>query len=112
MDVRVTVIGDSVFAAGIESTYLDGARIDFRRAEIFDLPHQYLELPNKVKMGCLDLVRQLGLRFGAIDLLLTSEGEYVFLEINPNGQWLWIEWVIGVPLTRTLCDLLALRSNS
>jgi glutathione synthase/RimK-type ligase-like ATP-grasp enzyme len=54
----------------------------------------------------MSLVRRLGLEFGAIDLLLTPQGDYVFLEINPNGQWLWLEQMTGVPLTKAMCDLL------
>jgi glutathione synthase/RimK-type ligase-like ATP-grasp enzyme len=106
LDVRVTVVGDRVFAVGIESTALDEGRIDFRRAEIFDLPHRMIDLPEGVSAACRDLVSRRGLAFGAIDLLPSEAGEYVFLEINPNGQWYWIEQVTGAPLTAALCDLL------
>jgi MvdD pre-ATP grasp domain/RimK-like ATP-grasp domain len=107
MDVRVTVIGAKLFAVGIQSTYVEEGRIDFRRAEIYDLPHTVLTLPERVHSLCIDLVRFLGLTFGAIDLILTPDGEYFFLEINPNGQWAWLELVTGIPLVKTLCDFLA-----
>ncbi|ODU03423.1 MAG: hypothetical protein ABS81_14110 [Pseudonocardia sp. SCN 72-86] len=105
MDVRVTVIGERAFAVGIEPVTED-ALIDFRRAEIYDLPHVPLTLPPGLEDRCVELVQRLGLRFGAIDLLRTPDGQYVFLEINPNGQWHWLEWLTGVPLTSALCDLL------
>jgi glutathione synthase/RimK-type ligase-like ATP-grasp enzyme len=111
-DVRVTVIGDELFAVGIDPAGDHAAAIDFRRADAFDLPHEPLTLPPPVHAGCLALVRRLGLQFGAIDLLLTGEGEYVFLEINPNGQWLWIELVTELPLTRAMADLLSRREES
>jgi len=107
MDVRVTVIGDRLFAVGIESADDEAARVDFRRTEAYDLVHRPLALPEPVKQACMSLVHRLGLRFGALDLLLTPEGDYVFLEINPNGQWLWLEEMTGLPLTRSMCDLLA-----
>jgi glutathione synthase/RimK-type ligase-like ATP-grasp enzyme len=47
------------------------------------------------------------LRFGAIDMIVTPEGRYVFLEINPNGQWRWIEDASGLPISDALCDALA-----
>jgi len=106
MDIRVTVIGRSLFAVGIDAAGVESGRVDFRRAEVFELPHHPIKLPRRVEKACLDLVEWLGLQFGAIDLLLTGEGEYVFLEINPNGQWLWIEWMTGLPLTKAICDLL------
>jgi hypothetical protein len=105
MDVRVTVIGEQLFAVGIKPIS-DAARVDFRRAEIYDLPHVSIDLPPALQVRSLKLVKSLGLRFGAIDLLLTPDGEYVFLEINPNGQWYWLEWVTGIPLTSAMCDLL------
>lgn len=112
MDVRVTVFGEELFAVGIQSADVEAARVDFRRAEIYDLPHVVLTLPESLSSLCIELVRRLDLKFGAIDLLLTPEGEYVFLEINPNGQWYWLEWVTGVPLTESLCNLLAARPES
>ena len=51
------------------------------------------------------LVKALGLCFGAIDLVLTPDGRYVFLEINPSGQWEWIESLTGLPISEALCDL-------
>jgi len=105
-DIRVTVIGEEVFAAGIESMTADEARIDFRKVEIWDLPHEPVILPDPVAAACLAIVRELGLRFGAIDLLETPERDYVFLEINPNGQWYWVEMMTGQPMARAMADLL------
>ena len=44
--------------------------------------------------------------FGAIDMIVTPAGEYVFLEINANGQYLWIEKQTGLPITSSIVDLL------
>jgi hypothetical protein len=59
-----------------------------------------------VERACLAIVKQLGLHFGAIDLLETPDGDYVFLENNPNGQWYWIEMITGQPMARAMADLL------
>jgi glutathione synthase/RimK-type ligase-like ATP-grasp enzyme len=105
-DIRVTVIGDEVFPAAIESMRVADARIDFRRAEIMDIPHQPIALPEAVETACREIVKRLGLRFGAIDLLETPEGDYVFLENTPNGQWYWVEMMTGQPMARAMADLL------
>ena len=52
-------------------------------------------------------MNRLGLAFGAIDLVLTPEGQYVFLEINPSGQWLWLEDKLGFPITERIAAWLA-----
>lgn len=105
-DIRVTVIGEELFAAGIDSMTVAEARIDFRKAEMMDLPHEPVTLPEPVAAACLSIVEDLGLRFGAIDLLETPDGDYVFLENNPNGQWYWVEMMTGQPMARAMADLL------
>jgi glutathione synthase/RimK-type ligase-like ATP-grasp enzyme len=105
-DIRVTVIGEELFAAGIESMTAAEGRIDFRKAEVWDLPHEAVTLPEPVAAACLAIVSEVGLRFGAIDLIETTDGGYVFLEINPNGQWYWVEMMTGQPMARAMADLL------
>lgn len=106
-DIRVTVIGEHVFAVAIDASDHDGdAAVDFRRANIFDLPHDPIALPAPLARACTELVRSFGLSFGAIDLVEDMTGDPWFLEINPNGQWLWLEWMTGLPMTDALCELL------
>ena len=105
-DIRVTIIGDELFAVGIESMSMAEARIDFREVDIMDLPHVPITLPEPVALACRKVLRELGLQFGAIDLLETPDGDYVFLENNPNGQWYWIELMTGLPMARAMADLL------
>lgn len=107
VEVRATVIGREVFAAEIHSQVTPGAEHDWRRASADEVPHMPHKLPAGVADRCLKLVERLGLNFGAIDLIRTPEGRYVFLEINPNGQWLWIELLTGLPITDSLVRLLA-----
>jgi hypothetical protein len=104
-DVRVTVIGHDSFAARIESQSDPEARVDWRRGDPRRLRHEVEELSPEVGAQCVELVASYGLRFGAIDLAATGEG-YVFFEINPNGQWAWLEQVVNLPLRARLADLL------
>ncbi len=55
---------------------------------------------------CLELCRHYGLEYGTIDMAITKDGEYVFFEINPACQYLWLERLTGVPISQALCDLL------
>jgi glutathione synthase/RimK-type ligase-like ATP-grasp enzyme len=48
----------------------------------------------------------LGLSYGAIDMIVTPEGEFIFLEVNPHGAWLWIENEIGTPIAASLAESL------
>ena len=106
LELRVTVVGSRVFSAAIDSQASNHTRHDWRRYDLDQTPHRPHGLPADVEQRCVRLVAELGLCYGAIDLVLTPDGRYVFLEINPNGQYLWIERMTGLPITDAICDLL------
>lgn len=109
LELRVTVVGERVFAAAIDSQASPFAREDFRRADDLVACSAH-ELAREVQALCLRLVRGLGLTFGAIDMVLTPEGEHVFLEVNASGQWAWVETRAGLPISAALADLMVAAS--
>ena len=104
-DIRVTIVGDSIYAAAIHSQEADSARVDWRRADV-ELEHKMHALPEEISTACQRLMKALNLRFGAVDLVLAPNGQYYFLEINPNGQWLWLEDKLGFPITNRIVEWL------
>ncbi len=109
-EVRVTVIGREVFAAQIDSQTVPEASVDWREAVDFQkVKVEAYELPELVANQCVSIVEAYGLEFGAIDLVRTPSGRYVFLEINCNGQWLWVEELTGQKLLESMVRLLMLE---
>jgi hypothetical protein len=106
VELRITVVGQQVFTAEIHSQESNHTRHDWRRYDDFQTPYLPHALPPDMEQRCGQLVEQLGLRFGAIDMALTPDGRYVFFEINPNGQYLWIEYATRLPISDAICDLL------
>ncbi|MGA2261835.1 MAG: hypothetical protein ABSH28_10395, partial [Acidobacteriota bacterium] len=90
-DIRVTIVGQQVFAVAIESQSDPSAMIDWRQTQNSQLPHHRITLPADIASKLLLLMDSMRLAFGAVDMIETPDGEYVFLEINPNGQWLWLD---------------------
>ena len=109
LDIRVTIVGESIYTAAIHSQEAETARVDWRRTDE-ELEHKKHVLPDEIAKACRRLMKVLKLRFGAIDFVLTPDGQYVFLEINPNGQWLWIEDRLGYPITNRIAKWLRNRS--
>jgi glutathione synthase/RimK-type ligase-like ATP-grasp enzyme len=105
-DVRVTVIGREAFGVRIESQIDEEATVDWRRGNVARMPHIVEPLPDDVSKACVTLVAQYDLNFGAIDLVREPGGRYVFLELNPNGQWAWLQQITGLPLRERLVELL------
>ena len=112
-DLRVTVVGDRVFPVAILSQENNETSVDWRTWDIkgIDLVHQPFDLPKALSMKCVDLNRRLNLRFSCIDMVKTIKGEFYFLEVNPNGQWAWIEDMVHFPIRDAIIDLL-LRGDS
>lgn len=106
-DIRVTVVRDRVFAAAIDSQSDPDAQVDWRRTSRPDLPHFRHELPEHVHASCVAMADALGTGFAAIDLVLTPQGDYVFLEANPNGEWLWIEDRLGFSISSCIASYLS-----
>jgi glutathione synthase/RimK-type ligase-like ATP-grasp enzyme len=105
-ELRITVVDHEVLAAEIHSQSTQRTRLDWRHYDHSHTPHRIHQLPERVRRACLDMVSRLGLRFGAIDMIVTPDDRYVFLEINPNGQWLWAEQQTGLPISDAVCAAL------
>jgi len=104
-DIRVTVVGEHCFAVEIDSQSDPDSLVDWRHGGTA-LHHAVHQLPDQISRLCVELCAGYGLCFGAIDLALRPDGGYTFFEVNPNGQWAWIEQLTGLPLSSALADLL------
>jgi glutathione synthase/RimK-type ligase-like ATP-grasp enzyme len=102
---RVTVVDEEVFAATIH-TY-GSAYVDWRRD--YNTPRVCFsrgELPPNIALQCRAVTSRLGLRYAAIDLIESYNSEFVFLEANPNGQYLWLEEELDLPISQAIAAAL------
>ena len=106
-DIRVTIVGRRIFTAEIYSQTDRDASVDWRKTSNPDLPHEHHRLPKSIEENLLHYMKCLGLVYGAIDFVLDTEGNYFFLEINPGGQWLWLDRVLNFGITQSISDWLA-----
>ncbi len=106
VELRVTVVGEKVFACAIDSQNSERTKDDWRRYDFDNVKHSPHNLPLDIQNKLVALLRFWGLGFGACDLILTPSGEYIFLEINPNGQWYWIEQLTGMPIAKAIAETL------
>lgn len=91
-ELRVTVMGDSVVAARIDSQSNPATEVDWRHYMVVTgIPVVPAELSANVAEKCVQVIRALGLRFGCLDIIVTPDDRCVFLEVNEMGQFLWKE---------------------
>lgn len=110
-DIRVTVIGTKIFATKILKKGTIKGEIDWRLGTEDErkLGYKVVKLPIEIEEKCLQILSSLNLVFGAIDLIEDSDGNFWFLEINPNGQWGFIEQATKEPLSKAMADLFVNR---
>lgn len=105
IDIRVTVVEEEVIAIKIsdkkEKSSID---IDWRRLKN-ELSYELFELPETVENLCRELLKKLNLKFGGIDLVLQNE-KFFFIEINPTGEWSWLQQTTGVKIDSVIVNSL------
>lgn len=69
-------------------------------------PQRASDLPDWLKAKIHAMLQQMGLVFGCLDFVVTPDGRFVFLELNPNGQWYWVEEATGMPLVDNFTEML------
>jgi len=110
-ELRVTVIGDALFAARIHSQDDPRTATDWRDMAAA-IRYEAAALPAEVARRCLDFVHSYGLTFGALDLIVTPQGDYVFLENNPVGQFLFVEQLVPeLDMTGALAECLTREAH-
>ena len=102
-ELRCVVMGEKIFAAKMDTQADEKSRVDSRGG---DPDHEIFELPDEVEASLHQLMDRFGLNFASLDMIVTPDGEFVFLELNPNGQWLWLEYELGLPLVASMADRL------
>jgi len=107
LEIRATVVGQRVMSAAVDSQVSTRATHDWRRDGLRMLqdwkPYQ---LPLEVEEKLLRLMDYFSLNYGAVDIILTPDGKHVFLELNPCGEFFWLERSPGLPVSDAIADVL------
>jgi ATP-grasp ribosomal peptide maturase len=109
-EVRLTVVDDRFFGARLDARST-ASQIDWR-SDYDAIEYAVVEVPDPVRRGVWEMLRGLGLRFAAADFVVTPAGDWYFLDLNPNGQWAWIEQETGLPICAALADALTSAGRS
>ncbi|MEH1985467.1 MvdD family ATP-grasp ribosomal peptide maturase [Nostoc sp.] len=112
LELRTIIVGKRVLTAAVDSQVLDKARYDWRKQGIalLDAWESYT-LPEDVEKKLLKLMVEFGLNYGALDIILTPDGRHVFLEVNPVGEFFWLERCPGLPISQAIAEVLNNSAN-
>jgi ATP-GRASP peptide maturase of grasp-with-spasm system len=88
IELRIVYLEKEFYCMGILSQQNPKTMIDFRNYDRVNPNRSIpLDIPQEIKNKIINLMDFLNINFGSIDMILSKEGEYYFLEINPVGQF-------------------------
>ncbi|MCR9129217.1 MAG: hypothetical protein NXI12_06820 [Alphaproteobacteria bacterium] len=90
-EVRVTCFGRHQVAVAIASQRFSVSSVDWRHLHPRHLTPKAIEIPPEIASGIERLMRRLDIVFGCFDFIIDQDGCWVFLEVNPQGQFLFLE---------------------
>jgi len=105
-ELRVAYVAGEVFPAALNASGTSRGHTDWRRVAPEECRWEKAQLPTEVANGLQALMSELGLVFGAVDLICTPSGEHVFLEVNPSGEWGMLERDLGLPISQAIAEAL------
>lgn len=113
-ELRCVVIDKTIFPVKINSQLDASTATDWRAGWISgnnkgmgdQNRYEIFSLPKSIETSIHRLMQIFDIKFASLDMIITPEGDFVFVELNPNGQWLWLEMELGIPLVKTMADLL------
>ncbi len=106
-ELRVTIVGNTLFAVRIFSQRHEATKLDWRNVVLGADDHEVVVLDEQLAERLLEFHRRAGLIYGAYDVIIPKVGDPVFLEVNPAGQWMWLENLLEIPISKQLAMLFA-----
>lgn len=103
-EIRANIIGKEVISVKILSQQFDSTKTDWRN-DIPSLNYELIELPDTIISKLIRMMKILNIDFGIFDLIYYNN-EYCFLEVNPNGQWLWLETKFNLGISQNIINYL------
>ena len=111
-DVRLNVVGEAVFATRLDTHGAPEAEADSRRVFYTDMGYAIVDPPDQIADACRAMCRHFGITFGAFDFAIDGDDRWQFLELNPYGQWAWVEEMTGMPIAAAFADLFIERLSA
>ena len=106
-EVRAQFFGASYFALKIDSTRIEYGEMDWRLHQNGAMTDGSVALPDAVYRACMKQLDSLGLVAGAFDFIVTPDDEWIYLEVNEAGQFIFVEqWHTEFTLFDALCDFI------
>ncbi len=106
LELRVVFVQGKVFVGALDVSAYTASKTDWRKPDVAVGAWQHHDLPSELIEKIQTFMTQFGLLFGAFDFILTPSGEYIFLEVNPAGEWGMLERDLNLPISEAIAEAL------
>ena len=114
-ELRITAIGKKILCCKIDSQKLPkgNGREDWREGYEHGLSEveEWVDCPDEIQAFISLYMQKMNLNFGCFDFINAKNNSLYFLECNPNGQWMWLEEDLGIPISESIANFLSFREN-
>lgn len=110
-ELRICLVSDKAFVGALDASQSRGGTTDWRMAEPGEVSWKNDNVPDDVLSKLRSLMKSLELINGAVDMIRTPDGEHVFLEINPAGEWGMLERDLNLPISEAIADALLIEGD-
>jgi glutathione synthase/RimK-type ligase-like ATP-grasp enzyme len=101
-ELRLTCVKDKIFPVKILSQLNEDTKVDWRVDNCSSVNYLRTEIDGHIENMCLKLLSQLNLNFACMDLIIGKDKNVYFLDLNPNGQWAWIDEILGLGIPKAI----------
>lgn len=108
-ELRIIYVDGEFFAGKINAGQSERGKTDWRIATDIYFKWEPYKLPDPVATSLSKMMQQMGLFFGAIDMIRHQDGRYIFLEVNPQGEWGMLQRDLSYPIGETIAEKLVAR---
>lgn len=106
-ELRITFTGDTFHTVILHSQETPAGKIDWRAAGRKEISYELSNLPTAIEDKLRMLMYRLDLHYGAIDMIVTPNNEYIFLEVNPHGAYGWLERSLNLSISKKFADYIS-----
>lgn len=106
LELRVIFVQGKVFVGALDASIYEKSTVDWRQPNTDVGAWQHHDLPDEIVARIKALMDNFGLLYGALDFIVTPSGDYVFLEVNPRGEWGMLERDLELPISNAIAEAL------
>ncbi|PCH69507.1 MAG: MvdC family ATP-grasp ribosomal peptide maturase [Bacteroidetes bacterium] len=108
-ELRVIYVSGNFYLGKIDASKTAAGKVDWRQSKPGEVQWENGELPGELKDKICNLMNDLGLVYGALDIIKAKDGRYVFLEVNPCGEWGMLQKELDLPIAEAIAKALVMR---